>query len=216
MKVESDGGEGGIGAIKSRDDLYEQAVDTVVSEQRGSVSLLQRALGIGYGRAARLVDYMEEDGFVGPYNGSKSREVLLTAERWIEIQNGENGEVEVASKKTAPSLLKVDTSRQTLLAANQALAPAVDETVIVEEDEECEDEEYAEDEYNSDEEDAEADEGDAVDEAGDETEEEYEEEDDVDYVAEGEADDEYEEYEEEGDEEYEDYEEDEDYEEEEQ
>ena len=71
--------------LNDRDELYEGAVDLVVREGRGSVSLLQRALGIGYGRAARLIDYMEEDGFVGPYNGSQAREVLLTVEDWEEM-----------------------------------------------------------------------------------------------------------------------------------
>ena len=52
-------------------------IDVVVREGRGSVSLLQRALGIGYGRAARLIDFMAEDGIVGNYNGSQAREVLL-------------------------------------------------------------------------------------------------------------------------------------------
>ena len=61
--------------LNNRDELYEAAVDVVVREGRGSVSLLQRALGIGYGRAARLIDYMAEDGIVGPYNGSQAREV---------------------------------------------------------------------------------------------------------------------------------------------
>jgi S-DNA-T family DNA segregation ATPase FtsK/SpoIIIE len=74
-------GSGGE-AMKSRDALYEQAVGVVVREGRGSVSLLQRALGIGYGRAARLIDYMAEDGVVGAYNGSNAREVLFTPEEW--------------------------------------------------------------------------------------------------------------------------------------
>jgi len=65
-----------------RDELYESAVEIVIREGRGSVSLLQRALGIGYGRAARLIDYMAEDGIVGPYNGSQAREVLLSFEQW--------------------------------------------------------------------------------------------------------------------------------------
>lgn len=65
-----------------RDELYEAAIDVIVREGRGSVSLLQRALGIGYGRAARLVDYMAEDGIVGDYNGSQAREVLFTPEHW--------------------------------------------------------------------------------------------------------------------------------------
>ncbi len=71
--------------LSDRDELYEGAVDVVVREGRGSVSLLQRALGIGYGRAARLIDYMEEDGFVGPYNGSQAREVLLSVEDWEQM-----------------------------------------------------------------------------------------------------------------------------------
>ena len=68
--------------LSERDELYESAIDVIVREGRGSVSLLQRALGIGYGRAARLVDYMAEDGIVGDYNGSQAREVLFTPEHW--------------------------------------------------------------------------------------------------------------------------------------
>ncbi len=81
-------GKSGIDAIRSRDELYEQAIDVVVREGRGSTSLLQRALGIGYGRAARLIDYMAEDGIVGDYNGSQAREVLYTPEQWAEIVAG--------------------------------------------------------------------------------------------------------------------------------
>ena len=71
---------------QDRDDLYPNAVGVVVREGRGSVSLLQRALGIGYGRAARLIDYMAEDGIIGPYNGSQAREVLLTLADWEAMQ----------------------------------------------------------------------------------------------------------------------------------
>ena len=46
-------------------------------------------MGIGYGRAARLVDFMAEDGYVGEYNGSKAREVMLSEEQWQNIQNGD-------------------------------------------------------------------------------------------------------------------------------
>jgi DNA segregation ATPase FtsK/SpoIIIE, S-DNA-T family len=73
------------GKLPNRDDLYESAVDVVVREGRGSVSLLQRALGIGYGRAARLIDFMAEDGIVGQYNGSQAREVLMTIDQWNEM-----------------------------------------------------------------------------------------------------------------------------------
>jgi S-DNA-T family DNA segregation ATPase FtsK/SpoIIIE len=71
--------------LPNRDELYEAAVDLVIREGRGSVSLLQRALGIGYGRAARLVDFMAEDGIVGQYNGSQAREVLISLEQWAEM-----------------------------------------------------------------------------------------------------------------------------------
>jgi len=83
-------GKSGIDAIRSRDEMYEQAIDVVVREGRGSVSLLQRALGIGYGRAARLIDYMAEDGIVGDYNGSQAREVLYSPEQWAELVAGGN------------------------------------------------------------------------------------------------------------------------------
>jgi S-DNA-T family DNA segregation ATPase FtsK/SpoIIIE len=72
--------------LQSRDDVYEEAVEVVIREGRGSVSLLQRTLGIGYGRAARLIDYMAEDGIVGGYKGSNAREVLYTPEQWSEMK----------------------------------------------------------------------------------------------------------------------------------
>jgi S-DNA-T family DNA segregation ATPase FtsK/SpoIIIE len=72
--------------LRARDEVYEQAIEVVIREGRGSVSLLQRALGIGYGRAARLVDFMAEDGIVGDYNGSQAREVLYTTEQWNEVK----------------------------------------------------------------------------------------------------------------------------------
>ena len=73
---------------RPRDDMYTRAVEVVIQEGRGSVSLLQRALGIGYGRAARMVDWMAEDGIVGDYNGAKSREVIMTLDQWYTKQNG--------------------------------------------------------------------------------------------------------------------------------
>ena len=78
----------GSGNFQSRDDLYDAAVDVVVRERRGSCSLLQRALGIGYGRAARLIDFMAEDGIVGQYNGSQARDVMISLEDWEARQQG--------------------------------------------------------------------------------------------------------------------------------
>jgi S-DNA-T family DNA segregation ATPase FtsK/SpoIIIE len=64
------------------DELYPQAVQVVVEAKTASVSLLQRRLRIGYTRAARLIDMMESHGIVGPYEGSKPREVRMTPEQW--------------------------------------------------------------------------------------------------------------------------------------
>ena len=86
---EEDGDDATPKKLENRDPLYKQAISIVVQEQRGSCSLLQRAMGIGYGRAARLIDFMAEDGYVGDYNGSKAREVMLTEEMWSNIQNGD-------------------------------------------------------------------------------------------------------------------------------
>ncbi len=89
-------GKGGLEGMRSRDELYEAAIDVIIREQRGSVSLLQRALGIGYGRAARLVDFMAEDGIVGAYNGSNAREVLITPEEWEAMKRKEMESPEAA------------------------------------------------------------------------------------------------------------------------
>jgi S-DNA-T family DNA segregation ATPase FtsK/SpoIIIE len=88
LSVKSADGKGQPDGSRLRDDMYDQAVEVVIREGRGSVSLLQRALGIGYGRGARLIDYMAEDGIVGDYNGSQAREVLYTFEQWEELKSG--------------------------------------------------------------------------------------------------------------------------------
>jgi DNA segregation ATPase FtsK/SpoIIIE, S-DNA-T family len=92
----------GPGQLKKRDELYEQAIDVVIREGRGSVSLLQRALGIGYGRAARLIDFMAEDGIVGEYNGSQAREVVLSVADWEAMQAGEHAAENIAPTAASP------------------------------------------------------------------------------------------------------------------
>lgn len=79
-----DGGDPGLPTVPvdpdERDDLFEEAARIIVRSQQGSVSLLQRKLSIGYGRAARLVDQLEQAGIVGPFEGSKARQVLVSDE----------------------------------------------------------------------------------------------------------------------------------------
>lgn len=75
-------GEKGDAGPRQNDDLYEDACDTVVREGRGSCSLLQRCLGIGYGRASRMIDWMAEDNIVGQHNGANARDVNYTVDEW--------------------------------------------------------------------------------------------------------------------------------------
>lgn len=74
------------GDIDVSDDKLEDAIRIVVENGQASVSTLQRKLKLGFGRAARLVDVMEEMGIVGPSQGSKPREVLMTKEQYYERQ----------------------------------------------------------------------------------------------------------------------------------
>lgn len=75
---EEEGGEGGLGGGETSDDpLFEEAARFVVETRKASTSLLQRRFQIGYGRAARLLDIMEEEGIVGPPNGPRPREILV-------------------------------------------------------------------------------------------------------------------------------------------
>ena len=82
----SDGDEGG-----SEDELLPAAVEVVLETGQASVSMLQRRLKLGYSRAARLVDQMEQRGYVGPFEGSKPRQLLITKEKWQEIKMAQGG-----------------------------------------------------------------------------------------------------------------------------
>ena len=77
----ADDTEGG-GPPPETDPLFQQAVQLVVESRQASTSMLQRRMRIGYTRAARLIDAMEERGFIGPQDGAKSREVRITEEQY--------------------------------------------------------------------------------------------------------------------------------------
>lgn len=71
------------------DEMLPAAVEVILETGQASVSMLQRRLKLGYARAARIVDEMEERGIVGPFKGSKPREILVTKEQWQAMQGGE-------------------------------------------------------------------------------------------------------------------------------
>ena len=71
--------------LSDYDELLPQAVDVILDTKQASVSMLQRRLKLGYSRATRLVDQMEELGIVGPFEGSKPRQLLITREQWQEM-----------------------------------------------------------------------------------------------------------------------------------
>jgi S-DNA-T family DNA segregation ATPase FtsK/SpoIIIE len=85
------------GSLPDEDPLFDDAVRVILKTKRGSASLLQRALGVGYTRASRLIDIMTEHGIVGPHKGSKSREILVTLEDWEKM----HGVKEIQAPKEA-------------------------------------------------------------------------------------------------------------------
>jgi S-DNA-T family DNA segregation ATPase FtsK/SpoIIIE len=71
------------------DEMLPAAVDVILETGQASVSMLQRRLKLGYARAARIVDEMEERGIVGPFMGSKPRTILITKEQWAQMKQGQ-------------------------------------------------------------------------------------------------------------------------------
>jgi S-DNA-T family DNA segregation ATPase FtsK/SpoIIIE len=81
---ESGSGSEGTLAADDRDDLFEDAARIIVQHQQGSASLLQRRLKLGYNRAGRIIDQLEAAGIIGPFEGSKARQVLIKDELSLE------------------------------------------------------------------------------------------------------------------------------------
>ena len=76
-----------------RDELVDDAVEVILDTKQASVSMLQRRLKLGYARAARIMDEMEELGYVGPFQGSKPREILISREQWESEKGGANSQL---------------------------------------------------------------------------------------------------------------------------
>ena len=70
----------------SDEDIFERAIEVVVEAGQASTSSLQRRLKLGYARAARIMDELEEKGIIGPYEGAKPRAVLISRQQWLEMQ----------------------------------------------------------------------------------------------------------------------------------
>ncbi len=83
-KGKGDSGSGG--GFEENDEMLMDAIECVVEAGQASTSMIQRRLKVGYARAGRLVDEMEEMGIVGPFEGSKPRQVLISRERWYEMK----------------------------------------------------------------------------------------------------------------------------------
>ncbi|MBO7275350.1 MAG: DNA translocase FtsK, partial [Clostridia bacterium] len=85
--AETGGGAGGAGGgLDADDDMLEAAIDVVMEVGQASTSMLQRRLKLGYARAARIIDIMEERGIVSGFEGSKPRQILISRDQWNEMK----------------------------------------------------------------------------------------------------------------------------------
>ena len=81
-------------SMGKKDDMFNEAVRVVLDSKRGSVSLLQRRLGVGYARASRMIEMMAAGGILGEYKGSQAREVMMTMDEWNRLQKQVSADAE--------------------------------------------------------------------------------------------------------------------------
>ena len=84
-QVDSKGGASGDPG-EDEDEMIEEAIDVIMDCRQASTSMLQRRLKLGYSRAARIIDQIEERGIIGPFEGSKPRQILISKEEWQEMK----------------------------------------------------------------------------------------------------------------------------------
>ena len=94
VQIKSIENTGNMDDLEERDNLFDESARVILESGRGSVSLLQRKFGIGYGRASRIIDQMEMAGIVGEHKGSVAREILITIEDWEQMQELEEDDSE--------------------------------------------------------------------------------------------------------------------------
>jgi len=87
-----------FGKSSDKDELFDDAVQLIMESGQASVSILQRRLRLSYTRAARIIDSMEAESLIGPYCGSKPREILVDREEYLGIEKQEQEQDETADE----------------------------------------------------------------------------------------------------------------------
>ncbi|HOZ53113.1 MAG TPA: DNA translocase FtsK 4TM domain-containing protein [bacterium] len=143
QKVSGIGGVGLDGSMGDEDELLEEAKEIIVAAGKASTSLLQRRLRIGYSRAASILDMLEESGIVGPSNGSKPREILISKEQYENQLNNSMAGIPVHNKKEAKApdnyLYQEDESPLVLENEEEELIEEIDQNLEEDEVEENDD-----------------------------------------------------------------------------
>ncbi len=140
---------------EERDPLFDDAVRIVLDSRRGSVSLLQRRLAVGYSRASRLIEQMAVAGIIGDYKGSQAREVSMTIEEYEELLAAAEADAAANPEAADEVDTEVDTDEEDADAEELDSAEEGDE--LEEGEDEDEDEQEGEEEYEDEEEDEEDD-----------------------------------------------------------